>query len=145
MIADDVVVANSVLLRGQDYYADDQHPVKLSSSSSAQKNVFHKKMWTTPQRMYSLARFRPFVISTSTGCHAGLKLMNEGIKGRIQWRCEACGASGSFEPEPTDADAGYQRMLELHRQQSPDCGHANRIRARVGQKEVLSRPRRAGA
>jgi hypothetical protein len=65
--------------------------------------------------------------------------MNEAVKGRIHWRCEACAASGHFEPEPTDADAGYQRMLELHRQQSPDCRYPNRIRAWVGQKEVLRR------
>jgi hypothetical protein len=76
---------------------------------------------------------------------ARLDPMNEAVKGRIQWQCEACAARGSFDPEPTDADSGYQRMLELHRQQSADCRDADRIRAWVGQKEVLRRDMRAGA
>ena len=71
--------------------------------------------------------------------------MDEAVKDRIQWQCEACGARGSFEREPTDADAGYQRMLELHRQKSPNCRYPNRIRAWVGQKEVLKRDMRAGS
>jgi hypothetical protein len=36
-------------------------------------------------------------------------------------------------------------LLELHRQQSPDCRYANRIRAWVGKMELLRRGMGAGA
>jgi hypothetical protein len=61
------------------------------------------------------------------------------LEDRIHWRCDACGATGCFKREATDTDHGYERMLALHRQQSPACRHDDRLRVRVGDDEVYRR------
>ena len=52
---------------------------------------------------------------------------------RLSWSCDACQASGSFELEPSDSDAGYERMLVEHGKASPSCARDDKIRARFSE------------